>query len=55
MKVYGGADRFGGFSLAAWLLAFVMIDGAWELLLLFILFSDVQMQVLIEVGELGAF
>ena len=32
-----------------------MIDGAWVLFLLFILFSDVQMQVLIEIWELGAF
>ena len=55
VKIYRRADRFGGFSLAAWLLDFVMIDGAWVLFLLFILFSDVQMQVLIEIWELGAF
>ena len=57
MKIYGRADRFGGFSLAARLLLFVMVDsdgGAREFLFLFILFSDIQMQVLIEVREFGA-
>ena len=58
VKIYRGTDRFGGFSFATWLLPLFMVAGnerTREILFLFIFFTDVQMQVLVEVGELGAF